>query len=509
MTTMGDQAKELSGPDLTQGVAADAVREGAVLLGHASGEAVLLTRVGGTCSAIGATCTHYSGPLAEGLVVDGTIRCPWHHACFDLRTGHVLRAPALNDLPRWNVEERGGRVTVGARVHPPAVPRGAASRTPGSVAVVGAGAAGQSVVETLRREGYSGPLTMFESVTSEPVDRPNLSKDYLAGNAQPDWIPLRGAEWYAEHDVEIVRANVRALDATEKRITTGDGRSREFAAIVLATGAEPIRLTLNGTGPRLFYLRTLADSEAIIATASTARRVVVLGASFIGLEVAASLRTRGLEVHVAAPESRPLERVLGAELGDFIRSLHEEKGVHFHLGRLAKSLDTGHVVLDDGSRIAADFIVAGVGVRPRTQLAESAGLRTDKGVVVNEYLETGAAGIYAVGDIARWPDPHTGSSIRVEHWVVAQRQGQTAARNILRAGERFEAVPFFWSAHYDVSINYVGHAETWDRTQLDGSPSQRNCTVRYFSGTKELAVATIFRDRESLEAEVRMERVAT
>ena len=503
---MGNQP-ELSGPDLQQGIAATDVKEGQPVLGHAAGEAVLLTRVDGTCHAIGAVCSHYSGPLAEGLVVDGTVRCPWHHACFSLKTGAMLRTPALNDLPCWRVEELGGKVFVRGKVDRPASTPRKPKRAPESVGIVGAGAAGQVVAETLRREGYEGPITMFDPVGSEPVDRPNLSKDYLAGNAQPEWIPLRGEDWHGEHHVEMVRSDVAALDARTRRLTMRDGTARDFDAIVLATGAEPIRLPLEGKGPPVLYLRTLADSDAIIKAATGgATRVVVLGASFIGLEVAASLRARNLEVHVAAPEARPLERVMGVELGDFIRSLHEEKGVVFHLGRLAKSLDAGHVVLDDGSRVAADFVVAGVGVRPRVQLAEAAGLRTDKGVVVDERLMTSVPNVYAAGDIARWPDPHTGANIRVEHWVLAERHGQTVARNILGAAERFDGVPFFWSAHYDAIINYVGHAERWDRTVVEGSPADRDCLVRYVAGDKELAVASIFRDRENLEAELKMER---
>jgi apoptosis-inducing factor 3 len=505
---MGSQSSELKGPDLRRGVASAEVAEGQPLLGHADGEAVMLTRVEGKCYAVAATCTHYSGPLAEGLLVDGTIRCPWHHACFSVRTGEVIRTPALNDLACRGVEERDGNVFVGDKIEP-VKQRRAPKRPPKSVGIVGAGAAGESAAETLRREGYQGPITMMDPVPSEPVDRPNLSKDYLAGNAQPEWIPLRGAEWFTEHDVELVRLDARALDAGARRVSLSDGSERSFDAIILATGAEPIRLTLPGVGPRVLYLRTLADSDAIIAAAAGAKRAVVLGASFIGLEVAASLRARGLDVHVAAPESRPLERVLGPELGDFIKALHEEKGVVFHLGRLAKSLETGHVVLDDGSKLAADFVVAGVGVRPRTQLAEAAGLRQDRGVAVNGRLETSAPSVFAAGDIARWPDPHSGAAIRVEHWVVAQRQGQAAARNVLGANQPFDAVPFFWSAHYDVTINYVGHAEKWDRIVVDGVPAKRDCTVRYLAGGKELAVATIYRDRESLEAELRMEQSAS
>jgi apoptosis-inducing factor 3 len=505
---MAAQEATLSGPDLERGVPAADVKEGSSLLGHAAGEAVLVTRVAGKCYAVGAVCTHYSGPLAEGLIVDGTVRCPWHHACFNLRTGEPVRPPALNDLSCWRVEERDGQVYVGEKIQQATPSRRKPKRVPKSVVIVGAGAAGESAAETLRREGYGGPITLIDPDTSAPVDRPNLSKDYLAGNAQPEWIPLRSADYFKEQEIELLRGvEVRALDVRARRLTLSDSIARDFDSLILAMGSEPIRLNLPGSGPRVLYLRSLADSDAIIATAAKSKRVVVLGASFIGLEVAASLCARGLEVHVAAPESRPLERVLGPQLGDFIKSLHEEKGVAFHLGHTAQSVEAGHLVLDDGTRLPADFVVAGVGVRPRTQLADTAGLRVERGVVVNERLETSAEGIFAAGDIAKWPDPHSDASIRVEHWVVAQRQGQTAARNVLGAGERFDAVPFFWSAHYDVTINYVGHAERWDRIEVDGDPSQRDCTVRYVAGTEVLAVATIFRDRESLEAELRMERL--
>ena len=289
-----------------------------------------------------------------------------------------------------------------------------------------------------------------------------------------------------------------------------DGRDAlPFDALLLATGAEPVHLNLPGedTGP-VHYLRTLADSRRIIESAKEAKRAVVIGGSFIGLETAASLRARGLEVHVVAPEAVPLERVMGRELGDFIRTLHEEKGVRFHLGRKPARVERDAVILDDGARLGADLIVIGVGVRPRLALAEGAGLTLDRGVVVNEMLETSAPGIYAAGDIARWPDPHTGERIRVEHWVVAERMGQAAARNILGAGEPFVEVPFFWSAHYDVSINYVGHAEKWDAMVVDGDPAKHDVAVRFDSAGKALALATIFRDGESLEFEIGLEREA-
>lgn len=253
-------------------------------------------------------------------------------------------------------------------------------------------------------------------------------------------------------------------------------------------------------------LRSLADSRAIINAAQGARRALVIGASFIGLEAAAALRARDIEIHVVAPEKRPMERVLGAQMGDFVRALHEEHGVIFHLEDTVVAIDGRRATLKSGVVLEADVVVVGVGVRPRQALAESAGLALDRGVVVNAYLETSVPGIYAAGDIARWPDPHSGENIRVEHWVVAERQGQTAARNMLGQREKFDAVPFFWSQHYDVPINYVGHAEQWDEIAADGDIGARDCVLRYKRKGRVLAVASIYRDLASLQAELAMER---
>jgi NADPH-dependent 2,4-dienoyl-CoA reductase/sulfur reductase-like enzyme len=297
------------------------------------------------------------------------------------------------------------------------------------------------------------------------------------------------------------------LDPANRSLTLDDGSTRRFDAIVLATGADPVRLPLGGDGgPPIHYLRTLEDSRAIIAAAGNARRAVVLGASFIGLEVAAALRARNVEVHVAAPGRIPLERVLGPGLGKLVRTIHEEHGVVFHLGRRASGVVPGAVVLDDGERLAADFVVAGVGVKPAIALAGAAGLRIDNGIVVDASLEAGARGVFAIGDSARWPDPRGGGLVRIEHWVLAQRQGQAVARTIVGDRAPFTDVPFFWSQHYDVSINYVGHAERWDVVEVDGSIEQRDCAVRYRAGGRLLALASVSRDRESLETELALEQ---
>ena len=500
-----------AGPDLKQGIPIGDVQDGGMLAGHVDGEAVLLARRDPEWFAVGAVCTHYSGPLAEGLMVGDTVRCPWHHTCFSLRTGHPVRPPALHRLSRWTVEERGGRVYVTGKTDAP-VPRAARTgRDLDSVVIVGGGAAGDSAVATLRMEGYEGKITVVDPDPDAPYDRPNCSKDYLAGTAQEEWMPLRAPEFDRDCQVERVRGGrVKELRPGAREVVIDDGRTIPYGALLLATGATPIALPagVDRGGLPVYYLRSLADSRTIIAAAKAGRRAVVFGASFIGLEVAASLRTRQLEVHVVAPESRPLERVIGPQLGDFVRKLHEEHGVQFHLGQKAREISAAGVVLENGDRLAGDFVIAGIGVRPNVELAEAAGLTLDRGVVVNEFLETTEPGIFAAGDIARWPDPHTGARIRVEHWVVAQRQGRTAARNILGRREPFGTVPFFWSQHYDVSINYVGHAERWDTVEVDGDIDGRDCAVRFTRGGRVLALATIFRDRESLETEASMEGVA-
>ena len=504
------ETKETAAPDLSQGVVASVLADGDMMLGRVGDDEVVLARSGTELFAIGAHCTHYHGPLVKGLVVDDTVRCPLHHACFSLRTGEALRAPALDPIACWRVEREGDRVFVREKAQAPrrspAVPAKQGA-TPSSVVIVGGGAAGVAAAEMLRREGYEGPVTMISADVDPPVDRPNLSKDYLAGEAQDDWIPLWPPAFYAERRIELqLSRRVSSIDVAGRAVRLDDGASRAYGALLIATGADPVRVPIPGaTGERVMYLRSFADSRAIVKRAQTATHVVVAGASFIGLEVSASLRARGISVDVVAPESVPLERVLGAEVGRFVRSLHEAQGVVFHLGQTVTAVDGRKVTLSGGATIDADFVVMGVGVRPAIALAEQAGLVLDRGIAVNEYLETSAPGIFAAGDVARWPDRHTGERIRVEHWVVAERQGQVAARNMLGACERFEAVPFFWSRHYDLSIKYVGHAEKWDEVQIDGSLEARDCSVAYKRGGRTLAVATISRDRSSLKAEVHME----
>jgi NADPH-dependent 2,4-dienoyl-CoA reductase/sulfur reductase-like enzyme/nitrite reductase/ring-hydroxylating ferredoxin subunit len=500
--------KKPSGPDLTKGASLAEFKDGK-LLGHVGEEDVLLVQADGEVFAIEPECSHWHGPLVEGLVVDGTIRCPWHHACFSLRSGEPTRPPALNALAVWEVtRDRDSVLVQRKREMPrPSAPHRTAP-TPEKFIIVGGGGAGFAAAEMLRREGFAGSITMLSNDGSTPADRPNLSKDYLAGNAPEDYLPLRGEDYYRDAGIDLrLNANVSAIDPEARSVTLGNGDRLSFDRLLLATGAEPVKLQIPGADqPHVHTLRSVADSRAIIKAADGAKRVLVIGASFIGLEVAASLRARKLEVHVVAPDERPMQRILGAKMGDFIRALHEENGVVFHLKDTVEKLDGTRATLKSGSVIEADLVVVGIGVKPRLALVEQAGLATDHGVSVNEYLETSTPGIFAAGDIARWPDPHSGQTIRVEHWVVAERQGQTAARNMLGRRERFDAVPFFWSQHFDVVVSYLGHAESYDDIEIDGSIPKKDCLLRYRKGGRVLAVASINRDLDNLKAELEMER---
>src|SRR4051794_25595355 len=326
------EAQPVAGPDLERGVRASDFT-GATLLGHVGNQDVLLVRGNSEIFAIDPHCSHYHGPLAEGLVVGGSIRCPWHHACFDLRTGEALRAPAFTPLAVWQVEQDGERILVRRQREQPKPSRPGRVGSLGKIVIVGGGAAGFAAADMLRRQNFEGSLVMVSDDAAPPVDRPNLSKDYLAGSAPAEWLPLRPDSFYADASIDLRLAKkVVSIDTQTRNVIMDGGDAVAYDRLLLATGAEPVRLPIPGADQHhVHVLRSLADCQAIIATASGARRAVVIGASFIGLEVAAALRARDVEIHVVAPEQRPMERVLGPDMGDFVRRLHEEHGVVFHL----------------------------------------------------------------------------------------------------------------------------------------------------------------------------------
>ena len=358
---MAQEQGEVRGPDLRAGVSVDDVHDGRPLLGHVDGEPVVLVRSEGTFFAVAALCTHYGGPLAEGLVVDRTIRCPWHHACFDLRTGEALRSPAFAPVACHAVQVGDGRARVTDRL-PEVSAKTPARGGPSSIVIVGAGAAAFAAAHAFQRAGLAERVTVIGAEETGPVDRPNLSKEYLAGKAPEDWIPLAIREGVTLR----TGARVTELDTRERVVRLTDGSTVSWDALLLATGAEVVRLDVPGADlPHVHTLRTFADSKAIIEGALRAKRAVVVGAGFIGLEVAASLRARGIEVDVVAPVSS-LGKILGPEVGDFVERLHREHGVTFHIGGGVASISSAAVRLASGEELPADLVVVGIGVRPAT-----------------------------------------------------------------------------------------------------------------------------------------------
>lgn len=492
---------KLSGPDLASGVMEDLLKDGESLLGHVGGESVLLVRQDGSYFAVGAKCSHYGGPLNEGLIVGETVHCPWHHACFDLRTGEVLKAPALNPIAAWYVEVKDGKVFVTGKKVIAASPRVGTENQ--RFVIIGAGGAGTAAAVNLRSHGFQGTVTMVSEDKALPYDRPNLSKDFLSGNAPESWIPLFPEEFYKDNKIHLeLGVSALKIDSHRQHVLLSNGKTLSYDRCLIATGGEPIKPPIPGIGKdHVYFLRTLQDSRRIIARTSWSSRVVIIGAGFIGLEVAAALRLRNMQVYVVAPEEMPLLKVVGVHVGSFLKKLHEKNGVHFHLGHAVKEIRDRSVVLDSGKSIECDFVIIGTGIHPNTSLAEQAGCRVDHGVVVNSHLETSIPGIFAAGDIARWPDPHSAKLIRVEHWEVAESQGQVAALNMLGDQVTYQDVPFFWTQHYNLRLRYIGYSEAFDRMEVFGDMEKENFAVGFYEDQKLAALLTVGRDQESLHME--------
>ncbi|MFZ5607948.1 MAG: FAD-dependent oxidoreductase [Pseudomonadota bacterium] len=500
---MGDHTPA-SGPDFGRGIAISAIPDDGVLAGQVDGQPVLLARVGGALHAVSASCTHYGAPLGEGLRVGDEIRCPWHHACFDLRSGRALHAPAFAPLACWQVEVRAGMAYVRAAaaetaaetVTEAAAEQGAAPRR---VVIVGGGAAGYACARRLRERGFGGSIALLSEDRAPPVDRPNLSKDYLAGNAPAEWIPLQAPAEYAAQDIALhLGCTVTALDPATRQVRCADGAVFDYDALLLATGAAPVRLP-GFDAPNAFTLRSLADADALLAALDGARTLALVGAGFIGLEAAGALRSRGLEVHVIAPEALPLAGLLGEALAANLLARQRAQGIVFHLGCKTEGFDGRTLRLSDGSTLAVDAVLLGVGVKPRTALAQAAGLAVEDGIRVDAGLRTSAPGVYAAGDVARYP--HADGWARVEHWVHAQRQGQAVADAMLGDPVAYAVPPFFWTHQAGIELRYVGHGRGWDNLALDGDPAAGDCLVRYYRGGQLVAAAAIGRDRALLELE--------
>jgi NADPH-dependent 2,4-dienoyl-CoA reductase/sulfur reductase-like enzyme/nitrite reductase/ring-hydroxylating ferredoxin subunit len=494
------------------------LRDGEMKEVSAGDTRILLARAGGNFHAVSATCPHYGAPLAEGILCGTRLVCPWHHAVFNVVNGDLEEPPALDGLVSYDVRVDGERVMVS--ISDEARDRRDARRDPvidsRQFVIIGAGAAGYAAAQTLREEGFRGNVVMITREDRAPYDRPNLSKDYLHGHAEPEWMPLRPDDFFSEHDIQLIlNREVTRVDARSKTITFESGETMEYDALLVATGGAPVRLNITGSDLKnVFMLRSFADAGSIIETAKRSRRAVVVGASFIGMEAAYSLRERGLEVTVVAPSQEPFETTLGAEIGAAFRRLHENHGVHFKLGSIVYRFEGSHnveaVVLDNGERIETDMVVIGAGVRPVTHFLEGVELDQAGAVVVDSRLR-GVDGLYAAGDIVNFPDYHTRKRVRIEHWRTAQQQGRAAARNMLGRDMPFDGVPFFWTRQFDAGLLYVGHASSWDEIIFRGDVSSHDFLAFYVKGNRVVAVAGMNRDREmaAVEELMRIDRMPT
>jgi len=480
---------------------------------------ILLARVDDKFHAVSATCPHYGGPLAEGVLCGTRVVCPWHHAAFNIVNGDLEDPPALDALISYDVRVEGERILVNVPDdakdrRTPEMVRHDALSDPRQFVIIGAGAAGYAAAQTLREEGFRGSLVMITREDRAPYDRPNLSKDYLHGHAEPEWMPLRPEQFYRGHDIKLLlKKEVSRVEPHAKKITFESGETMDYDALLVATGGAPVRLNIPGSDLKnVCLLRSFADADSIIETATRSQRAVVVGASFIAMEAAFSLRERGLDVTVVAPSQEPFETTLGAEIGEVFRREHEAHGVRFKLGCIVYRFEGNHqveaVMLDNGERIETDMVVVGAGVRPVTQFLEGVELDESGAVVVDSRLRA-AEGVYAAGDIASFVDTRRGKRERIEHWRTAQQQGRTAARNMVGRDVAFEGVPFFWTRQFDVGLLYVGRATSWDEIVYRGEVSSRDFLAFYVKDNRVLAVAGMNRDAEmaAVEELMRLDRM--
>ncbi len=480
-----------------------------------NGDKILLVRDGQHIRAIGGTGPHAGAPLAEGVRHGNRIICPWHKAAFCVRTGAVLDPPAVDALPRYDVRIDNGRILVAKPTEPPPDPPRAHAPDPRCFVIVGAGAAGAVAAQTLREHGFTGRLVMVDDANRVPYDRTILSKYALSGRQGAEKSPLQTQSWYQEHDIERRTGELIRIDPAARRLFCADGAVLDYDAALLATGANPARSDLQGCDlDHVYTLRGIADANAILAQAERSTRAVILGASFIGMEVAASLRERGLHVTVIAQESVPFEKQLGPEIGGAFVGLHEQHGVSFRMNTEVAALTGPSSGEDDGAlngehercvtgvRLAggevvpADLVVIGYGVRPSTHYAETLNCNDEGAINVDANLRA-ADNLYAAGDIARFPERGDGAPIRVEHWRVAQQHGRIAALNMLGQPIRYDAVPFFWTIHYMKRLDYVGHASKWDNIVVHGDLSKPEFLAYYVKDGVVAAAAGLGRDQDT------------
>lgn len=471
------------------------LKEGVPLPVTVDGKKVMLLCLNGKIHACGNECSHYGAPLTDGVLYGSEITCPWHNARFDATSGRMTAAPALNDLPHYEAKREEGSVYIRpGGSHRIEMPEGEDDRT---FVIIGAGASGNAAAEALRRERFSGKILMITAEQDLPYDRTMLSKDFLSGEAPAKWLPLRSEKFYGRLKIDLLTDHrVVSLDPVKRKITFHNGKSIVGDRILIATGGVPRTLNIKGSELEgVHYLRSLADCTSIISELEHVDQVAVLGASFIGLEVAAALRQRDIPVHVIAPVNIPLAHVFGEDIGRKIEQIHRENGVQFHLERRAAEIRGDgrirEVLLDDGTLIKADLLVIGVGIIPAVDFLAESGIVEDGAVPVDDRFQTKREAVFASGDIAAVPDRLSGGMRRVEHWVEAERQGQHAARAMLGSSEPYSEIPFFWARQFGISVRYLGYAPKFDKIVFRGNKDSEKFIAGYYEEGVLRAVSSI------------------
>lgn len=484
MKTIVCQVHELSNGDLRQ-----------VRVGNTP---VLLARTEDTFYALGHFCPHAGAPLSQGLMHDGRIVCPWHMASFAVETGRQCEPPGLDGLTKYltYVEGKDVVVEVPEEASPTQTAPMASYRPTAdgrTFAILGAGIAGQTAAEKLRQEGFEGRIVMITAESELPYRRTALSKGYLQ-NESADALPtLRPASFFEEHDIEVWRDRpVTQVQPYDHTLTFLDGEVLTYDQLLLATGGKARQLKVPGADlDNIFTLHQAADAASILESVDQAQRVVLVGSSFISMEAAASLSQQGLEVTVVSPDAVPFEKTLGAAVGARLQALHEDQGVRFCLGHKATQFEGNGVVtavvLDNGDRLSADLVVVGIGIDPATDPIQSVPLHKDGSVLVNANLRA-VEGVFAAGDVARYPDPRTGRKVRIEHWRLAAQHGRVAACNMLGQAVPFKGVPFFWTKQFSMNLHYLGHADTWDDIVIHGDLEGGDFMAFYIASNQILAV---------------------
>lgn len=459
--------------------------------------------------AIAPKCPHAGASLVEGVMHDDRVVCPWHNACFSLRTGELIEPPALNDLTSYPafVESDTLYVELPEAEEESVVPDLAKQDTTiekenRTFVIIGGGAAGCAAAQMLRQTKFTGRIVLLTTEEKPPYDRTKLSKAYLQQDKAQDLDLLRPLSFYQRYDIDLKTAvKVTKLDANAQTITYGNDKTIRYDALLIATGGKVKKIPMDGAElDNIFTLRQAQDARAILDASKQAKKVVIVGAGFIGMEVASSLNQQGLEVTVVASNAVPFEHVLGEKVGRLMQQIHESHGVKFKLDSKVSAFvgeeKVASVELESGESLAADMVVVGIGVQPATDFIEGVVLNEDdKSVPVNQYLQA-APNVYAAGDIAQFPHFITGESVRIEHWRLAMQHGRGAALNMMGEDVAFKSVPFFWTGQYDVKLRYIGHAEKWDDIVIKGSLEDKSFLAFYIKDEQVLAAAGIGRDRD-------------